>query len=77
MAATLREALIGLFRHSFLDADGAKPFHLFDEFTVVYFVFDAEGFSFSAGFPVFLRDDALSLREAFGRQRVRTEISKC
>jgi len=38
-------------------------------------VFDAKRFSFRTRLPMFLRDDAMGLRQAFGRQRVRTEIS--
>ena len=51
------------------------PVLLFHEFAVVNFEFDVKRLSLSAGFPMLLRDDAVGLREALGRQRVGAEIS--
>ena len=51
------------------------PVLLFHKFAVVDFVFDVKRLSLSAGFPVLLCDDAVGLREAFGRQRMGAKIA--
>src|SRR2546430_4493317 len=48
------------------------PILLFHEFAVPHFICDVKRFSRRAGFPVFLRDDAVCLREAFGRSEEHT-----
>lgn len=47
----------------------------FHVFTVVGFIFDAEGLLGPAVFPVLLGDDAVGLIETLRWERVRTEIA--